>query len=57
MDNMPLTQGLLFPDSRPLVERLGRTFFRQLPERPRYGTLNRFTAFQSEFGLSDLRNR
>jgi predicted GIY-YIG superfamily endonuclease len=34
MDDMPLTQGLLFPDSRPLVERLGRTFFLQLPERP-----------------------
>jgi len=34
MDHMPLTQGLLFPDSRPLVERLGREFFRQLPERP-----------------------
>jgi predicted GIY-YIG superfamily endonuclease len=31
---MPLTQSLLFPDSRPLVERLGREFFRQLPERP-----------------------
>jgi predicted GIY-YIG superfamily endonuclease len=34
MNAMPLTQGLLFPDSRPLVERLGREFFRQLPERP-----------------------
>jgi predicted GIY-YIG superfamily endonuclease len=31
---MPLTQCLLFPDPRPLVERLGREFFRQLPERP-----------------------
>jgi predicted GIY-YIG superfamily endonuclease len=31
---MPLTQSLLFPDPRPLVERLGRDFFRQLPERP-----------------------
>jgi predicted GIY-YIG superfamily endonuclease len=31
---MAFTQGLLFPDSRPLVERLGRDFFRQLPERP-----------------------
>ncbi|HEY3863118.1 MAG TPA: GIY-YIG nuclease family protein [Verrucomicrobiae bacterium] len=31
---MPLTQSLLFPDPRPLVERLGREFFRQLPERP-----------------------
>jgi predicted GIY-YIG superfamily endonuclease len=29
-----MTQGLLFPDPRPLVERLGRDFFRQLPERP-----------------------
>jgi predicted GIY-YIG superfamily endonuclease len=29
-----LTQILLFPDPRPLVERLGRDFFRQLPERP-----------------------
>src|ERR1700683_3223656 len=27
-------QSLLFPDPRPLVERLGRDFFRQLPERP-----------------------
>jgi predicted GIY-YIG superfamily endonuclease len=34
MAAMPLTQGLLFPDPRPLVERLGRDFFRQLPERP-----------------------
>jgi len=31
---MPLTQCLLFPDARPLVERLGRDFFRQLPEQP-----------------------
>jgi predicted GIY-YIG superfamily endonuclease len=31
---MAFTQGLLFPDSRPLVERLGREFFRQLPEGP-----------------------
>jgi excinuclease UvrABC nuclease subunit len=31
---MPLTQSLLFPDPRPLVERLGREFFRQLPDRP-----------------------
>jgi len=31
---MPLSQSLLFPDPRPLVERLGRDFFRQLPERP-----------------------
>lgn len=29
-----MTQILLFPDPRPLVERLGREFFRQLPERP-----------------------
>src|SRR5580704_4849310 len=27
-------QSLLFPDPRPLVERLGREFFRQLPARP-----------------------
>jgi predicted GIY-YIG superfamily endonuclease len=31
---VPLTQVLLFPDPRPLVERLGRDFFRRLPERP-----------------------
>ena len=31
---MALKQGLLFPDPHPLVERLGRDFFRQLPERP-----------------------
>ena len=31
---MPLTQSLLFPDPRPLVELLGRDFFRQLPARP-----------------------
>ncbi len=31
---MPLKQILLFPDPHPLVERLGRDFFRQLPERP-----------------------
>ncbi len=30
---VPATQTLLFPDPRPLVERLGRDFFRQLPER------------------------
>ena len=29
-----MTQILLFPDPSPLVERLGRDFFRQLPERP-----------------------
>jgi predicted GIY-YIG superfamily endonuclease len=34
MAAMPLTQSLLFPDPRPLVERLGREFFRRLPERP-----------------------
>ena len=31
---MPASQTLLFPDSRPLVERLGQDFFRQLTERP-----------------------
>jgi predicted GIY-YIG superfamily endonuclease len=31
---MPAVQKLLFPDAQPLVERLGRDFFRQLPERP-----------------------
>jgi hypothetical protein len=31
---MPAAQILLFPDPRPLVERLGRDFFRQLPEAP-----------------------
>lgn len=31
---MPLTQSLLFPDPRPLVERLGRDFFRQAPTGP-----------------------
>jgi predicted GIY-YIG superfamily endonuclease len=31
---MPAVQQLLFPDPQPLVERLGRDFFRQLPERP-----------------------
>ncbi|HEV7923908.1 MAG TPA: GIY-YIG nuclease family protein [Verrucomicrobiae bacterium] len=31
---MPLKQCLLFPDPHPLVERLGRDFFRQLPEGP-----------------------
>ena len=34
MAAMPVMQSLLFPDPRPLVERLGREFFRQLPERP-----------------------
>jgi len=34
MEAMPLKQCLLFPDPHPLVERLGRDFFRQLPERP-----------------------
>ena len=29
-----MTQRLLFPDPRPLVERLGREFFRRLPETP-----------------------
>ena len=29
-----MTQILLFPDPRPLVERLGPDFFRQAPERP-----------------------
>jgi hypothetical protein len=28
------SQPLLFPDAKPLVERLGREFFRQLPKRP-----------------------
>jgi hypothetical protein len=31
---MPASQTLLFPDPRPLVERLGQEFFRQLTERP-----------------------
>ena len=31
---MPTSQTLLFPDPRPLVERLGQVFFRQLTERP-----------------------
>ena len=31
---MPAYQALLFPDPRPLVERLGRDFFRRLPEDP-----------------------
>ena len=31
---MPASQTLLFPDPRPLVERLGEEFFRQLPARP-----------------------
>ena len=31
---MPTSQPLLFADPRPLVERLGQDFFRQLTERP-----------------------
>jgi excinuclease UvrABC nuclease subunit len=31
---MPTSQTLLFPDPRPLVERLGHDFFRRLTERP-----------------------
>jgi len=31
---VPASQTLLFPDPRPLVERLGQDFFRQLPGRP-----------------------
>ena len=31
---VPASQTLLFPDPRPLVERLGHNFFRQLTERP-----------------------
>jgi hypothetical protein len=31
---VPASQTLLIPDPRPLVERLGPDFFRQLPERP-----------------------
>ncbi len=31
---MPATQKLLFADPRPLVERLGRDFFRRLPQTP-----------------------
>ncbi len=31
---MPASQTLLLPDPRPLVERLGQDFFRQLPARP-----------------------
>ena len=31
---MPASQTLLFPDPRPLVERLGNDFFRQLTDRP-----------------------
>src|SRR5258706_12643742 len=29
-----MTQLLLFPDPRPLVERLGQDFFREAPDRP-----------------------
>jgi predicted GIY-YIG superfamily endonuclease len=32
--SVPASQTLLFPDPRPLVERLGHDFFRQLTERP-----------------------
>jgi hypothetical protein len=31
---VPAAQQLLFPDPQPLVERLGRDFFRDLPECP-----------------------
>jgi excinuclease UvrABC nuclease subunit len=31
---VPASQTLLFPDPRPLVERLGPDFFRQLTDRP-----------------------
>jgi hypothetical protein len=31
---VPASQTLLFPDPRPLVERLGHDFFRELTERP-----------------------
>ena len=31
---MPASQTLLFPDPRPLVERLGHDFFRQVTDRP-----------------------
>lgn len=31
---MPASQTLLFPDPRPLIERLGLEFFRELTERP-----------------------
>jgi predicted GIY-YIG superfamily endonuclease len=34
LERVPASQQLLFPDPRPLVERLGREFFRQLPETP-----------------------
>jgi predicted GIY-YIG superfamily endonuclease len=34
MVRVPAAQQLLFPDPRPMVERLGRDFFRQLPEGP-----------------------
>lgn len=34
MSNVPALQTLLFPDPQPLVERLGREFFRRLPECP-----------------------
>jgi hypothetical protein len=33
-DPVPASQTLLFPDPRPLVERLGQDFFRQLTDRP-----------------------
>ena len=32
--SVPASQKLLFPDPRPLVERLGHEFFRQLTDRP-----------------------
>jgi len=32
--SVPASQTLLFPDPRPLVERLGNDFFRQLTDRP-----------------------
>lgn len=33
-DRVPMAQRLLFPDARPLVERLGREFFLRLPLSP-----------------------
>ena len=54
---MPASQTLLFPDPRPLVERLGPDFFRHLTERPGVYLMQDAAGLVLYVGKKNLRQR